>query len=149
MQIAHIGPWEFELPDGWLHKDNESSDSYFEDPDGTKGLYVKSIDLPEPKSTPQQVAEYIQDVHFRGFADATDNPWKVVDRRFSNGCGLTRSALDLYDAKANYRVLSLVVCNRQSALQITVHDYWCERYSATRGAFAQLESSITRLSSAA
>jgi len=149
MQIAQVGPWQFEMPDGWELKDNESSNSYFEDSDGSKGLYVKAIELSEPKAASKQVAEYIQDVHLRGFTEATKNTWKVVDHRASSKDNLTRSVLDLYDAKANYRVLSLVICNTQSALQVTVHDYWCEHYSASRFSFAQVESSMSRVSSAA
>ena len=149
MQIAQIGRWEFEMPDGWAHKANESSPSYFEESDGSKGLYVKAIELSEPEATPKKAAEYVQRVHLNGFTESTDCTWEVVDNRFSQDQEFARSALDLYDAKANYRVLSLVVCNCQSILQLTVHDYACEHYSTSRDAFAQLESSITWAPSAA
>jgi hypothetical protein len=149
MQIAQLGPWEFEMPDGWAHTANESSSSYFEKPDGTKGLYVKAIELSQPEATPQQAAKYVQCVHVQGFTEATSCAWEVVNNRFSQDLGFARSALDLYDAKANYRVLSLVVCNCQSALQITVHDYSCKHYSDSQDDFAQLESSITWSPSAA
>ena len=49
MQTALIGPWEFEMPEGLFRKENESSNSYFENEEGTLGLYVKSIELSEPK----------------------------------------------------------------------------------------------------
>jgi hypothetical protein len=149
MQIAQIGPWEFEMPDGWAHTANESSPSYFEEPDGTRGLYVKAIELSQPEATPRQAAEYVQRVHVQGFTEATSCAWEVVNNRFSQEHGFARSALDLYDAKANYRVLSLIVCNCQSALQVTVHDYSCEHYSTSQDDFAQLESSITWSPSAA
>lgn len=149
MQIAQIGPWEFEMPEGWTHTANESSPSYFEESGGTKGLYVKAIELSQPEATPQQAAEYVQRVHLQGFTEATSCVWEVVNKRFSQEGGFARSALDLYDAKANYRVLSLVVCNCQSALQVTVHDYSCEQYSTSQDDFAQLESSMTWSPSAA
>ncbi len=38
MQIAQVGSWEFEMPDGWAQKANESSSLYFEEPAGSKGL---------------------------------------------------------------------------------------------------------------
>ena len=114
------------------------------DSGGSKGLYVKFIDLSQPKATSQQVAEYVQDIHFRGFTDGTDNTWKIVDERSSSDQEFTRSALDMYDAKAKYRVLSVVVCDSRSALQITVHDYLCEQYSSSQDPFVQLEYSITR-----
>ncbi|MGN6235715.1 hypothetical protein [Dyella sp.] len=149
MQIAKIGPWEFEMPDGWALKPNASSPSYFEELDGYKGLYVKSIELSEPEMTPKQAAEYVQRVHLQSFTEATDCSWEIVNNRLSQERGFARSALDLYDAKANYRVLSLVVCNCQSALQVTVHDYLCQHYSTSQDAFAQLESSIAWSPSAA
>lgn len=31
MPIAQIGPWEFELPEGWNPTPNDSSGAYFED----------------------------------------------------------------------------------------------------------------------
>jgi hypothetical protein len=149
MRIAQIGRWEFEMPDGWEHKANEACPSYFEDPDGSKGLYVKVVELPEPEQTPLRLAEYVQNVHLHAFCELADTDWEIVDSRCSEGHGFARSALDLYDAKASYRILSLVVCNCRSALQITVHDYWCEHSADSRDAFAQLESSITWLPSEA
>lgn len=149
MQIAQVGSWEFEMPDGWAHKANESSPSYFEEPGGSKGLYVKVIELSEPHATPQEAAEYVQRVHLQSFTEATTCAWKVVNTKLSQEHEFARAVLDLYDAKANYRVLSLVVCNCQSALQITVHDYSCEHYSTSQDAFAQLESSINWAPSAA
>ena len=110
---------------------------------------MKAIELSEPHATPQQAAEYVQHVHLQSFIEATTCAWKVVDTKFSQVHEFAKSVLDLYDAKANNRVLSLVVCNCQSVLQITVHDYSCEYDSASQDAFAELESSITWSPSAA
>jgi hypothetical protein len=149
MQIAQIGPWEFEMPDGLTHKVNESSSSYFEDEEGTTGLYVKAIELAEPKASSSHLANYIQDVHLRGFTDGATDTWQVVDKRLSINGELARSALDLYDESANYRVLSLVVATADTAVQVTVHDYWCENYCATQARFSNLEASIVQVTSAA
>lgn len=144
MRIAQIGPWEFEMPDGWLCKPDETSNSYFVNEEGTKGLYVKAIDLPEPKATAENLADYVQEVHFRGFCESTTNSWEVVDRRSSTEGELVRYTLDIYDETANYRVLSLVVSTADTAIQVSVHDYWCEDYAATRDDFATLEASIAK-----
>ena len=149
MQIAQIGSWEFEMPEGFSHKANESSNSYFENEEGTVGLYIKAIELSEPRPTARHVAEYIQDVHLRGFTEGTTSAWEVVDQRLSTDGGLARSALDLFDDSANYRVLSLVVATNEAAVQITAHDYWCENYAATQGRFSTLEASIVKVASAA
>lgn len=148
MQIAQIGPWEFEMPDGFSHKENESSNSYFENEEGTVGLYVKSIELASPKPSARHLANYIQEVHLRGFTEGTTNTWEVVTQRSSLEGPLARSALDLYDDAANYRVLSLVVSTAEAAVQITVHDYWCEKYQATQGRFSSIEASIVKVASA-
>ena len=149
MQIAQIGPWEFEMPDGFVHKANESSNSYFENEEGTIGLYVKSVELSEPKTSARHLASHIQEVHFGGFTEGSKNTWETVDERLSTDGELAHSALDLYDESANYRVLSLVVATAEFAVQVTVHDYWCENYAATQGRYANLEASIVKVASAA
>ena len=57
---------------------------------------------------------------------------------------LHRSALDLLDRTASYRVLSFVVCDTRDAIQVTIHDYMCEDYAATQDRFADVEKSILR-----
>lgn len=142
VQLAKIGPWQFDMPEGWLRKNNESSDSYFEAPDGEKGLYVKCIELSHPETSPHAVAEYVQGVHFKGFTESSGSEWAVLRRTAEEHEGLVRSVLDLYDAQASYRVLSLVVCGSQQAIQITVHDYWCTDYVATCNSFGPLVASV-------
>ncbi len=142
VQLAKVGPWQFDIPEGWRHKDNESSESYFEAPDGEKGLYVKCIELPDPQASPQAVAEYVQGIHFKAFTELSGSRWTVMGRTVGEQEGIVRSVLDLYDAQANYRVLSLVVCGKQRAVQITVHDYWCTDYGATCNAFGPLVASV-------
>lgn len=149
MQVAQIGPWEFEMPEGWLHTPNESSSSYFENREGTRGLYVKAIELSEPKESASQLASYLQDLHLNSFTEGTDKSWVVVDRRVSIEGEFARSALDIYDAAANYRVLSLVLATSTTAVQVSVHDYWCENYDVARDDFASLEASIVRVASGA
>jgi hypothetical protein len=140
MPIATIGPWQFSMPDGWVPKEREGSD-YFEAPNGSKGLYVKAIELSEPKQSAQELADYIQDVHFRNFADL-ESDWAVTDRRSIEEQTFCRSRLDLYDQNASCRVLSLVLCNTSTAIQVSVHDYLCEDYGLMQDAFAALEASI-------
>jgi hypothetical protein len=140
MSIATIGLWEFSMPDGWVPKEREGSD-YFEAPDGTKGLYVKALELSVPKHTARELADYIQDIHFRNFADL-ESDWSVTDRSSVEDPTFCRSRLDLYDQKAGYRVLSLVLCNTSTAIQVSVHDYLCEDYALVQDAFSGLEASI-------
>jgi hypothetical protein len=70
--------------------------------------------------------------------------WISVDRRDVPSEHLHRSAMDLLDHGKSYRVLSLVACDLQSAIQVIVHDYLCEDYEATRGRFSEIEHSIQR-----
>lgn len=149
MQIAQIGPWEFEFPDGWRHKPNETSNSYFENEDGTRGLYVATIKPREPKPDARHLADYIQETHFRGFTKGTTNSWEVLDKRTSIEGDLARSAWDIYDKSANYRVLCLVVSTADEAVQFSIHDYMCQDYAASRGDFLSLEISIARVAAAA
>ena len=133
------------MPDGWASKESNGSD-YFEALDGTKGLYVKAIELSDPKETARELADYIQDVHFRAFADLDESAWAVVDQLAVDVHQFCRSRLDLYDSEANYRVLSLVLCDASKAIQVSVHDYFCENYPASRGDFSDLEKSVCSVS---
>jgi len=144
MQIARIGPWEFEMPDGWAHKPNDASNSYFENDEGTRGLYVKAIELAAPKASAAEFAEHIQDIHWRSFTEEPGKTWRIAEQRKASEGELARSALDIHDAAANYRILSLVLASAVDAIQVTVHDYWCEDYGRTRADFARLEASIVR-----
>lgn len=145
-QIARIGVWHFEMPDGWKHKDNESSESYFEALDGSLGLYVKSIVLPAQESA-QRFAAYIQGVHLQSYTELTDSAWEVVARTSEEQGALVRSSLDLYDPEAAYRVLSIVLCSHEEAIQVTAHDYYCASYLARRNIFSSLMESVGRSSS--
>ena len=141
VQLAKIGPWQFDMPDGWQGKGSESAD-YFEEPGGAKGLYVKSIVLSHPKDSPQALAEYVQGVHLRSFNELRGSEWVVMKRTDQEQDGIVRSVLDIYDVQASYRVLSFVVCGNQQAIQISVHDYACIDYSSTCNQFAPLAASI-------
>lgn len=61
---------------------------------------------------------------------------------------LARSSLDLFDQSANCRVLSLVLASTDDAVQVSVHDYWCEDYAESQSAFASLEASMVKVASA-
>ena len=142
MQHAQIGPWQFGIPEHWAHTENESSNAYFESPEGDKGLYVKLVLPQEPLQSPTDLAEYIQGAHKKSFTETTDRAWNVLDQRHTKSTESARSVLDLYDKEENYRILSLVMSTCASAIQITVHDYWCEDYETTREQFQEIENSI-------
>lgn len=147
-QVGCIGQWEFGIPRGWSRTENESSNAYFENEIGDKGLYVKLVQLSEPMKSPSELAKYIQGVHLDAFTKADGELWTVVDDHGERDLALFRSVLDLYNNEANYRVLSLVVSTDIEAVQITVHDYWCEDHAASRTQFVEIERSIVRLSAA-
>ncbi|MFZ5551356.1 MAG: hypothetical protein ACOZJX_21865 [Pseudomonadota bacterium] len=148
MQIGCVGQWEFGIPSGWSRTENESSDSYFENEEADKGLYVKLVRLSEPKASPRDLAKYIQGVHLRAFTEKDGESWAVVGEYGENDLSLFRSVLDLYNNEASYRVLSLVVCTEREALQVTVHDYWCQDHEASRENFIEIERSIVMLPAA-
>ena len=80
MPIAEIGRWEFFIPEEWLAKDPEPDVSYFESPDGCMGLYAKSIRPKEPQPTPRNLAEDVQDSHFRGYNTDDEVQWSIMER---------------------------------------------------------------------
>jgi hypothetical protein len=143
MNLAQIDQWEFEMPEGMHRKQNSSSNSYFETEDRTVGLYVKCVKGSEHDNSASQLAELIQNAHLHAFTQGIESTWKIVNQTLFTDSGLVRSTIDLYDASANYRVLSFVVSSRQSAIQVTVHDYWCEDYQSTINRFSAIESSIS------
>jgi hypothetical protein len=149
MQVAETGPWELGIPDGWSFKDHGTEATYLEAPDGTRGCYIKTIELQEPKASAEALSEYLQRVHEESFRDATSNTWKVVARRGTQDGEFFRSELDLLDKESTYRVLSLVVSSAQYAVQVNVHDYLCQDYEGTKGDFASMAASVRWAASAA
>jgi hypothetical protein len=149
MPVASIGAWEFWVPDGWDLEDRSDGVSYLEAPDGTKGMYVKCIELPEPKSCAEDLAQYIQQTHEASFIQLEGSAWVVVNRRSRSEALLHKSALDMLDSGASYRVLSIVVCDARAAIQVTLHDYLCEDYDVAKGTFTAVEDSIGAAAGAA
>lgn len=127
---------------------NESSDLYFEEIDGSKGLYLKEIMSSKVGESSQSIAEEIQDIYLNTFTKIIGGDWTVADRRSTTYAGIVREALDFYNAEAQHRVLSLVVCSNLLAIQLLIHDYACEDYSANRNDFLTLEASVLRRSEA-
>mgnify|MGYP003447088150 CR=1 FL=1 len=148
MQIAGAGPWELGVPSGWSFKDHGTDAAYLEAPDGTRGCYIKTIELKEPKPSAEALSDYLQRVHEKSFHDATSNTWKVVARQGAQDGEFFRSQLDLLDKESAYRVLSLVVSSASYAVQVTVHDYLCQDYERTKGDFAPMATSIRWAASA-
>jgi len=149
MPTAEIERWAFYVPEDWCFKDQGIGISYLEAPDGTKGMYAKTIALDSPKSAPWELADYVQTAHRNGFEDDPQADWVVAERRGTEEGELYRSVLDLLDKRADYRVLSIVLCDTQHAVQITMHDYLCTDYEATKEAFAEVERSIRKEAGAA
>ncbi len=149
MPTAEIGRWEFFVPDDWGFKDQGIGISYLEAPDGAQGMYAKTIELESPKSAPWELADYVQNAHRNCLESDSKADWSLAEQRGAPEGDLYRSALDLLDHGAEYRVLSLVLCNTQHAVHITVHDYGCTDYEATKDAFANVERSIRKVAGAA
>jgi hypothetical protein len=141
---AIIGAWKFHVPEGWEPEDRDSKVSYLVAPDGAAGMYVKHIDMTTPYASAHSLATYLQNVHEAAFNNLDDSSWDVMERRDSVDMDIHRSALDLLDVAASYRVVSFVVCDTRDAIQVTNHDYMCVDYAATQDRFADVEKSILR-----
>jgi hypothetical protein len=148
MPTAEIGPWEFFVPDGWGFKDQGTGISYLEAPEGDKGMYAKTVVRDITDSTARKLADWIQAAHQRGFEADPESDWHVAEQRGAQEGELYRSALDLLDHQAGYRVLSVVLCDWRQAVQITLHDYVCNDYEAVKDSFASVEQSVRKVAGA-
>ena len=79
MPTAEIGRWEFLVPEGWELKDQGIGVSYLEAPDGTKGMYSKTINSDPVEPSARSLAEYIQRVHRGGFEADPEADWSVME----------------------------------------------------------------------
>ena len=149
MPTAEIGPWELHIPDGWDFKDQGIGVSYLEAPDGTKGLYSKTVKSEPPEATAQSLAQYVQQVHQRGFEADPESDWSVMQRHGAQEGELYRSLLDLWDESSQYRVLSLVLCSDRLALHLTMHDYVCVAHEPESSPFIEIERSARLAAGAA
>jgi hypothetical protein len=149
MPIAEIGRWEFIVPDAWALKDVGIGISYMEAPDGTRGMYAKTVASNPAEPSPAAFATYIQGAHQRGFEKDTQANWSVMEHSGHPEGNLFRSRLDLWDVDSSYRVLSLILCSAEYALQLTLHDYECKDYESTKLDFAEVEQSMRLAAGAA
>lgn len=143
MATAVIGSWEFDVPADWADKDG-TGHGYLESSDGSIGCYIKSIVPPEPKKTARALAEDIQTIHEASFCKVTKGNWRVVARAGNEEDQYFRSRLDMLDDENKYRVLSLVFASRKDALQVTIHNYFCEDCNANRDEYRATELSLRR-----
>ena len=149
MPTAEIGRWEFLVPEGWELKDQGIGVSYLEAPDGTKGMYSKTINSDPVEPSARSLAEYIQRVHRGGFEADPEADWSVMEFTGVQEGDLYSSRLDLWEETAKYRVLSLVVCSAQHAVHLTMHDYVCPEYESSKSAFTEIEDSLRLVAGAA
>ncbi len=148
MDIAQIGPWEFEVPQGWCLTSGDAPMSCFESADQKKRLYVKAVEVQEPSTSARRLAEHIQDVHFLGFCAGVENAWEIVDQQSSLEGDFAHSTLDMYDDMARCRVLSFVLATTSEAILLSMHDYGCDDHDALRSVFSDVAGSIVKLASA-
>ena len=133
MNNIDIDTWTLALPKDWVLDKKESIGiPYFESTDGTKGSYIKSLRLPPTnKLTPAEAAMNIQRVHRQSFEKDPKSSWRVMRDENLNHEALAASLLDLFDKKNNYRVVSKVLVSGEVAVQLTLHDYYCQDYEAS------------------
>lgn len=143
MATAVIGSWEFDIPVDWTDKEG-TGQGHLESKDGSIGCYIKSIVPPESKLTAQALAEDIQTIHEASLRKATKGNWRVVARAGGDENQYFRSRLDMLDDERKYRVLSLVIASRKDALQVTIHNYFCEDYNANHDEYRATELSLRR-----
>jgi len=142
MPTAEIGRWEFYVPDGWVLKDSGIGISYLESPDGSMGMYSKTINSNSTQASALSFSEYIQNVHRGGFEADPQANWVVMESSGEQEGNLRRSRLDLWDEEANYPVLSLVMCSARHAVHLTLHDYGCQNHESSNADFVEIERSI-------
>jgi hypothetical protein len=143
MTTVLIGSWEFDIPVDW-NDTEETGFGYLESSDGSIGCYIKSIVPTESKITARALSEDIQTIHETNLRKATKGNWQVVARNSSDDNLYFRSQLDMLDETNKYRVLSLVLASPKDALQVTIHNYLCENYTANRDEYRATELSLRR-----
>ena len=144
LKVAEVGPWKFSVPEEWIAHERDSH-TYLESSDGRVGCYIKSFEPPVTKQSAQAFANEIQAIHEAAFRKGTKGNWRLMEQSGTARDAQYLSHLDMLDEKSKYRVLSLVLAGNSDALQITIHNYLCEDYSATRNEYQVIEESMHRV----
>ena len=139
---VEIDDWAVDLPSGWRATDNGIGVPYFESEDKAKGCYLKAIAFAQAHTSAKAAAAHIQSIQERIFTEQPGTKWKVVARSSVSHAGVERSELDLYDDKAGYRVLSIVLATAHKGLQVTLHDYACASYAVSVRLFEPISRSV-------
>jgi hypothetical protein len=142
-RVIELGSWTFSLPKDWvLDKEHEPGVPYFESADGTKGCYVKLIGRKQPSGTAPEFAADIQRIHRQALEALPGRKWRIMSDESSSTAGVTIATLDMFDSEHAYRVLSKVIASRDAAVQLTLHDYDCGDYVASRQSFLPIVESL-------
>jgi hypothetical protein len=142
MQSFNLGSWLFELPDGFLLKRTEDMLGFFENEDRSVSVTVSHFRLGEPQQSARHFAELMQRLFLQEFHETVKCNWKTGELQISDDGELVRSTVDLYAESDDYRIISLVVTTSQSSIRLTIHDYGCTDYIASKSRFSNLETFI-------
>ncbi len=138
-----FGAWQFDVPVNWKAPAG-GDQGYLESSDGSVGCYIQSIVPPETAGTAAELAAAILAIHESSMRTAMKRDWKVASKASQSAGGYCRARVDLFDQASKYRIVSFVLASPSDALQVTVHNYYCEDYSANRDAYRGTELSLRR-----
>jgi len=142
MLSIDAGPWSFELPVDWHPVQTEVKVPYFESRDGAKGCYAKAITFPDARPSSREAADYLQSTHQQSYAGNASYKWETKRNNQGETGLVATSAVDIFDQRKRYRILTCVFSTPKVALVLTLHDYDCENYSTSLSYFTPIEQSV-------
>ncbi|MEP6671007.1 MAG: hypothetical protein ABJF10_17740 [Chthoniobacter sp.] len=139
------GTWQIKLPSDWQQKPSAATTKasfYFEAKDETKGAYLSVWNWGDPGSPLAKLDEFrageIQRLH-----DMPNGDWEIVEDWSQEIDGIASAGTDCLDRRAAYRIVCLGLARSPWLVRVSLHDYACADYAASKTWFEPIIASLS------
>jgi len=133
--------WTVAFPSDWEDQ-SEGDTTYFESPDGTKGLYLALWHLGEEESrSPTQLVDVFLAAELKDLLGGADGR-ELLLRQIEQSGDSVFCTWDTLARQNAYRVAGKIQARGKYVLRATFHDYDCEEYDSSLKYFEPIIASL-------
>jgi hypothetical protein len=135
--------WRICIPPNWTEKKSSTGGpNYFEDPDGSKGVYIATWRVPDKGQTILEELESFRRVEMKSFDEMEGRKWKIVDQWASERPPIGFAGIDCLDREHDYRIVCQLIGSLPWVVRASFHDYDCKDYEASMRFFQPIIDSL-------
>ena len=134
--------WRLALPKAWTFEPSKSGESYFESPDHSIGIYLRTVQPKHQSVSPIDHLKGVMSILKRNLAPKSKG-WRVVDEAIINDTPQPEAYFEAIDIQNIYRIYAKGSIFWPFSVMISYHDYCCEDIAASRATQTNLLASFT------